>query len=98
MEEEGKIVRRVHKWGSYEQTVAVQAVIEAAETFGDFNQVVEWAKAPGRRGVSAVGLARLESARDALGRRVLKLVNAMPPECFSRKAAKRPAATTKGRR
>ena len=79
---------REKKWGPYETSRAILAINEAARDFADLNAVVEWAKGPRRRGVSALALARLESGRDAMGRRVLKMIEACPASMFRRPAAR----------
>lgn len=76
------------KWGTYEVSSAIMAITEATRDFADLNALVEWAKGPRRRKVSALALARLESGRDAMGRRVLKMIEACPPSMFRRRAAK----------
>lgn len=76
------------KWGPYEASRAILAITEASREFADLNAIVEWAKGPRRRRVSPVALARLESGRDAMGRRVLKLIEACPASMFRRAAAR----------
>lgn len=78
----------MNKLNAYERSRMVLAFNEAAKDFADVNALVEWAKGPRRRKVSAVALARLESVRDAYGRRCLKIIEAMPAEMFRRPKAK----------
>lgn len=74
--------------GLYERSRMFLALDESAKDFADVNALVEWAKGPRRRKVSPVALARLESVRDAYGRRCLKIVEAMPSQMFRRPAAR----------